>query len=88
MLSRYETVNNEALARLTSSGVELRAYSDEIMAAAENASFELYDEFAAKDADFKAVFEEWKAFRGRVYAWNNLNQSQFEKFVYRQLNQS
>lgn len=85
MLSRYETRNNEALQRLVESGVELREYSDEIMTAAQEATFELYDEFAAADADFKAIYDEWLAFRDRVYAWNNLNQGSFERFVYSKL---
>lgn len=84
-LSRYESQNNEALQRLTQSGVQLRQYSDEIMKAAEDASFGLYDEFAAKDADFKGVFDEWKQFRDRVYAWNKLNEGSFERFTYSQL---
>ncbi|NJO81077.1 MAG: TRAP transporter substrate-binding protein DctP [Cyanobacteria bacterium RM1_2_2] len=84
-LSRYESQNNEALQRLIQGGVQLRQYSDEIMKAAEQASFQLYDEFAAKDADFKAVFEQWQQFRSRVYAWNNLNEGSFERFTYTQL---
>ena len=85
MLSRYETRNNEALKRLIESGVELRGFSDEIMTAAQEASFDLYDEFAAQDADFKAIYEDWRGFRDRVYAWNNLNQGSFERFVYSNL---
>ncbi len=85
MLSRYETRNNEALQRLVESGVQLRRYSDDILEAAQKASFELYDEFAAKDADFKAIYEDWKGFRDRVYAWNNLNQGSFERSVYSDL---
>ncbi|MBF2001719.1 MAG: TRAP transporter substrate-binding protein [Synechococcales cyanobacterium C42_A2020_086] len=85
VLSRYEAQNNEALQRLIQSGVQLRQYSDEIMAAAEDASFALYDEFAAKDADFKSLFEEWKQFRSRVYAWNKLNEGSFERFTYAQM---
>ncbi|QYO64652.1 ATP-binding cassette domain-containing protein [Leptolyngbya sp. 7M] len=84
-LSRYESQNNEALQRLIQGGVQLRRYSDEIMTAAEQASFALYDEFAAKDADFKSVFDEWKQFRNRVYAWNKLNEGNFEQFTYAQL---
>lgn len=85
MLSRYETRNNEALQRLLEAGVQLRPYSEDILSAAETAAFALYDEFAAKDADFKAVFEGWKQFRDRVYAWNNLNESNFTQFAYSKL---
>ncbi len=82
MLSRYEARNNEALQRLKAAGIELRTYSPEILGAAEKAAFELYEEFSAKDADFKAIYEPWKAFRDRVFTWNNLNESSYTQFVY------
>lgn len=85
MLARYDTRNNEALQKLTAAGAQLRPYSDEILAAAEKAAFEIYDEFAAKDADFKTVFEGWKQFRDRVYTWNNLNEGSFTRFIYKNL---
>lgn len=86
MLSRYESRNNEALQKLVNNGVQLRAYSDEIMTAAESAAFALYDEFASKDADFKAIYDGWKQFRDRVYAWNDLNEANFTRFTYSKLN--
>ena len=82
MLARYDARNNEALGRLIAGGTKLRAYSDEILGAAEKAAFELYDEFAAKDADFKVVYEPWKAFRERIYRWMKLNQTAFESYLY------
>lgn len=86
MLARYDARNNEALDRLVKEGVKLRAYSDEILAAAEKATNSLFDEFAAQDADFKAIFETWKAFRDRLYAWNTINEGSFERYSYRGLN--
>jgi len=85
MLSRYETRNNEALQKLVANGVQLRPYSDEILTAAETATFELYDEFASSDGDFKAVYDGWKQYRDRLYAWNNLNESKFTRFTYSKL---
>ncbi|MBE9155305.1 TRAP transporter substrate-binding protein [Nodosilinea sp. LEGE 06152] len=85
MLSRYETRNNEALQRLVDGGVQLREYSAEIMTAAQEATFDLYDEFAASDADFKAIYDDWRGFRDRIYAWSQLNQGAFERFVYSNL---
>ena len=82
MLARYDARNNEALDRLIAGGTKLRAYSSEILDAAEKAAFELYDEFAAKDADFKAVYEPWKVFRERIYRWMKLNQTAFEDYLY------
>jgi TRAP-type mannitol/chloroaromatic compound transport system substrate-binding protein len=80
MLARYDARNNEALQRLIQGGVNLRSYSNEILAAAEKASFELYDEFAAKDTDFKRIFGEWKSFRDRVSTWNNINENSIARY--------
>jgi TRAP-type mannitol/chloroaromatic compound transport system substrate-binding protein len=85
MLSRYEARNYEALQRLLKSGSQLRPYSEEILKAAASASFDLYGEFAAKNSDFKAIFDNWQKFRKGIYTWNNLNQNSFERFVYSQL---
>jgi TRAP-type mannitol/chloroaromatic compound transport system substrate-binding protein len=82
MLALYEARNNDALQSLLKKGTQLRYYSQEILQAAEKASFALYDESAAKDADFKAVYEEWKQFRDRIYAWHKLNEGSFTNFVY------
>ena len=81
MLARYDSRNNVALQSLLGQGVQLRPYSQEILEAAEKASFELYDELAAKDADFKTVYEEWKKFREGIYAWNNINEGGFSRYI-------
>jgi TRAP-type mannitol/chloroaromatic compound transport system substrate-binding protein len=82
MLARYDAKNREALKRLVDGGVTLTPYSQEIMEAAEKASFELFDEFAGKDADFKALFDPWKEFRTGVYEWNKINEAGFSSYVY------
>ena len=85
MLARYDARNNAALKRLVDGGTQLREYSTEILEAAEAASFELYDEFSAADPEFKAIFDEWLAFRNGIYAWNNINEGGFARYVYRNL---
>ena len=82
MLARYDARNVAALQRLVDGGTKLRAYSDEILAAAEAAAFELYDQYAAEDSDFQTIFEQWKPFRDGVYQWNRLNEGGFSRYVY------
>jgi TRAP-type mannitol/chloroaromatic compound transport system substrate-binding protein len=82
MLSRYEAANDGALAELIASGTELREYSPEIMAAAQEAWLGLVDEFSAADADFKAIYTEWDAFRKSIYNWNKTNEYAFTSWVY------
>ena len=81
MLARYNAKNNEALQRLLDYGIELRRYSDEVLAAAEAAANELYDEFKQQDADFKAIFEQWDAFRQRIWQWNSINEASFMDYI-------
>jgi TRAP-type mannitol/chloroaromatic compound transport system substrate-binding protein len=81
MLARYDSRNNEALQRLVDSGAKLRAYSEEILAAAAAAAEELYSEFSASNPDFKTIYDQWDAFRTRVRSWNNINEGSFNAFV-------
>jgi TRAP-type mannitol/chloroaromatic compound transport system substrate-binding protein len=82
MLGRYDARNRKALESLVAAGAQLRTYSPEIMEAAMNASTQLYDEFSAQDADFKAIYEPWKEFRGAIYEWHKSNEAVFSNFVY------
>ncbi len=82
MLARYEARNGAALQRMVDGGTQLRRYSDEIMQAAYEATLALYDEFAAADADFKAIYEQWLAFRTSVISWNKFNEGAFSTFNY------
>ncbi len=82
MLSRYEAANDAALAELVATGSELREYSPEIMTAAQAAWLGLVDEFSAADADFKAIYEQWNAFRTSIYDWNKTNEFAFTSWVY------
>lgn len=38
------------------------------------AATELYDEFAANDADFKTIFDNWSAFRTSIFDWHKANE--------------
>lgn len=85
MLAQYDAVNGAALQRLLDGGTQLVSYSDEIMAAAQEAAFTLYEENARGDATFKEVFDQWRAFRDEIYAWNRINELSFDRFVNRQV---
>ena len=84
MLSRYEAANDAALRRLVEGGTQVREYSPEILNAAHAAWLELVDELSAKDADFKAIYEQWNGFRQTISNWNKTNEFSFTSFVYNQ----
>ncbi len=83
MLAKYDARNGDALNRLINeNGVQLRRYSDEILSAARDAAFELYDERAADSETFRTVYEQWQQFRDQIYAWHRINELSFSVFNY------
>jgi TRAP-type mannitol/chloroaromatic compound transport system substrate-binding protein len=80
-LSEYEAVNGEALERLVAGGTKLMRYSDEIMEAARQKAFEIYEAKAAEDPEFKAIYEPWLAFRARIQEWNYSNEFGMVSFL-------
>lgn len=81
MLAQYEARNGEALKRLVAGGTKLTAYSKEILQNAQKTAFELYEEKAAQNPSFKAIYEPWKAFREQIYQWDKLNELSFNNFA-------
>jgi TRAP-type mannitol/chloroaromatic compound transport system substrate-binding protein len=82
MQAKYDAQNPDALKRLVAQGAQLRPFSREIMQAAYKASFEVYDEIAAKNANFKKFYDSWKEFRAKEYLWFRVAENSFENFVY------
>ncbi|MEB3228948.1 MAG: TRAP transporter substrate-binding protein DctP, partial [Synechocystis sp.] len=81
MLSQYDALNREALQRLLSGGTELKAYPQDVLVAAQKASADLLNETASKDANFKAIYDQWQAFRQQIFAWNAINELSYAQFV-------
>ncbi len=81
MPARYDSKAPEALERLLSSGVKLRAYPKDILDAAREATFALLEEKAAADPDVKTVYESWKGFREKVYKFHSYTESAFRTFA-------
>src|SRR6187455_1898499 len=55
--AKYDAANPAALKRLIASGVRLLPFSNEIMAACQKASAEVFDDIATKNAKFRKVYE-------------------------------
>ncbi|NEO84366.1 MAG: TRAP transporter substrate-binding protein [Spirulina sp. SIO3F2] len=82
MLAQYDALNQAALIRLQKEhGVQLKAYSPDILAAGKEAAAELYAESASSDATFKEIYEPWQQFRDQVAKWNSINELSFSSFV-------
>ena len=73
MMATYDALNPPALADIVNNtDIIIEPFPDDVMVAAEEAAFEIFDESAAADTDFASIFEEWKSFRTGQRAWHSL----------------
>ncbi|WP_431856307.1 TRAP transporter substrate-binding protein [Azospirillum sp.] len=81
MTARYDAENARALKRLVGKGAQLRTFSRDIMEAGHKHAFELYDEIAAKNAQFKTVYESWKSFLEEAQLWWRVAELPYDNFI-------
>jgi TRAP-type mannitol/chloroaromatic compound transport system substrate-binding protein len=80
--NRYDQRNGPALTRLTSQGVKLVRYSDEILKAAREASDGLFAEQAAKEASYKKIFDHWDKARREMFTWFGTTERAYADFSF------
>jgi TRAP-type mannitol/chloroaromatic compound transport system substrate-binding protein len=81
MLAKYDALNPAALKRLVANGVQLRPFSNEVLAACYKTAQTVYEEFAATNAKFKKVYEPWKRFRDDQVQWFSITENRFDNFM-------
>jgi TRAP-type mannitol/chloroaromatic compound transport system substrate-binding protein len=84
MMAKYDAQNPKALRELIAGGTKLHAFPQAVMEACFAASDELYNETAAKNANFKKVYDNWKAFRAEQVLWMQVADNTFDNFMVRQ----
>ena len=82
MLSRYDSLNAQALQRLQKGTTELEFYGDPILTAARDASEALFADIGRSDPGFAALYDEWQRFRREVQDWNRINELSFATFSF------
>jgi TRAP-type mannitol/chloroaromatic compound transport system substrate-binding protein len=80
MVAEYDAKNRLALVRLKANGVQLHKFSDDIMENSYKAATAMYEEEAAKNPKFKAIYEPWKKFRAEEAQWFALSESAMDQF--------
>jgi len=83
MQAKYDTSNPPALKRLVAGGAQLRPFTQPVLEACYKAANEVYAETAAKNADFKKVYEHMVAFRSDQYLWWQVAEYTFDTFMIR-----
>ena len=83
MTAKYDAKNPGALRRLVGGGAQLKPFSQEILEACLKAANEFYDETSAKNADFKKIWENMRAFRNEEYLWFQVAEYTYDNFMIR-----
>lgn len=80
--AEYDRRNPAALTRLLKEGVDLRAFPEDVLAAARDASFTLYEEQAAADPGYRRIYDSWKRFRREAYVWFGTAEAAYTRFAF------
>ncbi len=78
--SSYDVRNPQALARLLKRGVKLRAFPASVMNASLKAAREVMQEEAAKNANFKKVYEHYTRFQNQQNQWYSVAEHRMMSF--------
>ncbi len=82
MMATYDALNPGALQTIkASSDITILPFPDDVMAAAEEEAFKLYDKNAADDTDFKSIYDNWSKFRSAEQEWFALAETSYLDFV-------
>ena len=82
MMAKYDAKNVPALERLVKNGVKLHQFSPDILRAALQAAYELYEDESAKNPAWKKIYQPWKKFRSDQFLWHRVQEFAYESFVY------
>ena len=81
MMASYDAKNPDALNTLITAGdLTMLPFPDDIMKTAEEASFELFENFAAAETDFGSILKEWDVFRKKIQMWHGLAETSYLNF--------
>jgi TRAP-type mannitol/chloroaromatic compound transport system substrate-binding protein len=82
MMAKYDAKNPEALMRLVAAGVQLRQFPRPVLDACYKATFDTYDELAAKSEDFKTIYASWRKFLADSNLWFRIAESNLDSYRY------
>ena len=87
MLAKYDVQNPAALKRLVGQGIKLQPFTTEVLQASYKAALEVYDETAARNPNFKKVYDTFTAFRSDEWGWFQVTEFYFDYFMIQKLAQ-
>jgi TRAP-type mannitol/chloroaromatic compound transport system substrate-binding protein len=84
MQAKYDGKNAAALKTLVAGGAKLFPFPKDLMDAAFKESMALYSEIAAKNPNWKKVYDDYSKFRAEQNLWFRFTEATFDDFMQRQ----
>ena len=84
IMARYDSLNPGAMRSLLDQGVDLRRFPDELMAAAQTAALDLYEELSAGDATYNRIYTAWREFQENSNRWFSASELGYTSFAFSQ----
>ena len=84
MPARYDALNPAALRRLAAGGAQIKVFPRAVLDACFKATVETFDELAAKNEDFKKIYESWKKFLDDSNQWFRVAEATLDQYRYAQ----
>jgi TRAP-type mannitol/chloroaromatic compound transport system substrate-binding protein len=82
MIARYDAKNPEGLRKIVASGIQVRQFPRPVLDACYKASFETFEELAAKNEDFKKIYEPWQKFLAESNFWFRIAEGTLDSYRY------
>ena len=82
MQRRYDARNPAALKRILDQGVTLRPFAEDLMGAAWDASNQILEDYAGKDAGYAEIYRHWKASRADQFRFFATAELAYARFAY------
>ncbi len=81
MVAEYDAKNPPAMMRLIQEGVTLHAFPKDVMLTARKVSYQLYEEEAARNPVFNAIYRSWRPFLDSELQWFKIAEAPYENFM-------
>ena len=82
MQAKYDAKNPPALQRLIADGTQVRRFSDDVMAAAEEQSRDIMNDYESNDAKYKAIYDSFREFKQQSDTWMNTAEKAYADFAF------
>jgi TRAP-type mannitol/chloroaromatic compound transport system substrate-binding protein len=81
-VAHYDTINSAGLRNIVAAGARVRFFSQQIMDAAYDASFQLFEELRTRSPDFARIYPVWKKFLDENELYFRVGDSSYDNYIF------